>query len=348
MTDPQQAAHAGGAQTTMPECLQRHRTLVDDALHVAVDRLPPTVRSAAAYHFGWRDADGKPVESNGGKAIRPAITLLAAEACGAEPEAALVGAVALELVHDFSLIHDDLMDGDAERRHRPTVWAIFGAGQAIVTGDALLALAQQLLLEDGRSQGPAALELCRAIAGMLEGQAQDLAFETRLDVTVDEGVHMSSLKTGALLACAGALGALLAKAGDARVAALRAYGRDVGIAFQAVDDILGIWGEPEVTGKPMASDLRQRKKTLPILYALESGGATARELRALLASDEIADDDLLNAVRLLESAGSRAWALELASQYLGDALAHLEGADLRPGPAHDLRAAAEFIVRRDF
>jgi geranylgeranyl diphosphate synthase type I len=347
MTYVRQTASAGGART-MPECLVRHRELINDGLRAAVDRLPPAVRAVAGYHFGWRDADGEETAGNGGKAIRPAITLLAAEACGAEAERALVGAVAIELVHNFSLIHDDLMDGDRERRHRPTVWAVFGTGQAIVAGDALQALAQQLLLEEVHTRGRAAVELCEATAEMIEGQAQDLEFETRLDVTLDEGLRMSGLKTGALLACAGVLGPVLAGAGDAETAALRAYGLDLGIAFQAVDDVLGIWGEPEVTGKPMASDLRQRKKTLPILHALSSGGRLARELTDLLAGDEPTGDRLTDAVRLLDAAGSREWALDLATRYLADALAQLDGPAFCAGPAQDLREAALFIARRDF
>jgi len=337
------------AKSVLPECLVRHRDLIDGALRGAVDRLPPAVHTAAAYHFGWRDAAGREVAGNGGKAIRPAMTLLAAEACGARPEAALTGAVALEIVHNYSLIHDDLMDGDAERRHRATVWAVFGAGQAIIVGDALAALAQELLLDDARGRDQAAAELCRATAEMIEGQAHDLEFETRLQVSVAEGLQMSAQKTGALLGCAGALGAILAGADEAHVAALRAYGRNLGIAFQAVDDVLGIWGDTKVTGKPTASDLRQRKKTLPILHALESHGRQAGELRSLLAGEEeLAGQRLESAVGLLESAGSRAWTLELAARYLSDALAALEGSALGSGPARDLRDAALFIVGRDF
>jgi len=348
MTDTQRVATTA-AKSALPECLARHRDLIDGALREAVDRLPPAVHTAAAYHFGWCDADGRELAGNGGKAIRPAMTLLAAEACGARPEAALAGAVALELVHNYSLVHDDLMDGDTERRHRATVWAVFGAGQAIIVGDALAALAQELLLDDARGRDQAAAELCRATAEMIEGQAHDLEFETRLQVSVAEGLQMSAQKTGALLGCAGALGAILAGADEAHVAALRSFGRNLGIAFQAVDDVLGIWGDTSVTGKPTASDLRQRKKTLPILHALEAPTAAADELRALLAgADELVDERLRDAVTLLDDAGSRTWALKLAKRYLAHALAALEGHALEPGPAADLHVAALFIVGRDF
>ena len=184
---------------------------------------------------------------------------------------------------------------------------------------------------------------------MIEGQAHDLEFETRLRVSVGEGLQMSAQKTGALLGCAGALGAILAGADEALVAALRSFGRHLGIAFQAVDDVLGIWGDASVTGKPSASDLRQRKKTLPILHALEAQTPAADDLRALLAgADELVGERLRGAVRLLDEAGSRAWTLELAERYLTKALAALEGRSLAPGAATDLREAALFIVGRDF
>jgi geranylgeranyl diphosphate synthase type I len=182
----------------------------------------------------------------------------------------------------------------------------------------------------------------------MEGQAQDLAFEARLDVTVEEGIAMCRLKTGALLACAGALGAIFAGMDGAGVAALRAFGNDVGVAFQAVDDVLGIWGEPEVTGKPMANDLRQRKKTLPMLHALEAAGPHSRELTQLLEAGDLHDERLERAVGLLEESGSREWTLDLAGRHLEGALAHLEGQSLRRGPAEDLRDAAHFIVNREF
>src|SRR5207245_901889 len=136
----------------LPGALVRTRAAVSGGLRRAVDRLSPPIDRVVAYHLGWRDPDGHEVGADGGKAIRPAIALLAGEAVGGSASSALAGAVALELVHNYSLIHDDVMDGDRERRHRPTVWALFGIGQAIVAGDAIVALAQQLLLEDPRPE----------------------------------------------------------------------------------------------------------------------------------------------------------------------------------------------------
>jgi geranylgeranyl diphosphate synthase type I len=334
---------------TAPRSLTRSRALIQAGLQDAVGRLAPSLQRVAAYHLGWRDRDGREVEHPGGKAVRPTLTLLSAEAVGAAPAAAVPGAVALELVHNFSLIHDDLMDGDRERRHRPTVWALFGAGEAIIAGDALAALAYAVLLEAEGDQGQrAGRELTRATLEMIRGQSEDLTFESRLDVTEQEVVDMSAHKTGALISCACALGAILGGGTDRQVDGLRTYGRHVGIAFQAVDDVLGIWGEPDVTGKPAAGDLRQHKKTLPVAHALAAPGAGAAELGGLLSDGELSAEAIGRALEILDASGGRAWSLQVAEEHLALALAALDGAELAAGPAGELRDMALFVVGRDF
>lgn len=333
----------------VPDAVVRARPLLGPPLRAAVGRLAPDLEGMAAYHLGWRDRDGREVDGDGGKAIRPAIALVSAEAVGARPEAALVGAVALELVHNFSIVHDDVMDGDAERRHRATLWSLYGVGQAIVVGDALLSLAHQLLLEDTRPEADAAaMELALATMEMIRGQSDDLAFESRVDVTEDECLAMSARKTGALLSCAAALGGILGGAGTATVAALRAYGRHVGLAFQAVDDVLGVWGAPSATGKPVANDLRRHKKTLPVVWALRRGGPVGDELAGLLSNGGLSERAVERAVALLEAAGARDATERIAAEHLRAAEAALDGARLAPGPATELRAIASFVVGRSF
>ena len=333
----------------VPQALMEHRPLIAGGLRRAVGRLAPDIRLMLAYHLGWVDEHGREVDGDGGKAIRPALTLLAAEAVGARADRALSGAVALELVHNFSLIHDDVMDGDTQRRHRPTVWARFGVGRAIVAGDAALTLAQELLLEDpGPGSHRAAAELARATALMIEGQAQDVDLESRLDVSEKQVLGMTARKTGALLGCAGALGAILGGGPDRLVDALRGFGMDLGVAFQAVDDVLGIWGDPAVTGKPAASDLRQRKNTIPVVHALRSNGPEASQLGDLLARGALDERRLSRAVELLDAAGSRTWALGLADERLAQALGHLGADGLRPEAVEHLSEVARFVVGRDF
>jgi geranylgeranyl diphosphate synthase, type I len=274
---------------------------------------------------------------------------LSAEAVGAAPEIALPGAVALELVHNFSLLHDDIIDGDRERRHRPTVWALHGVGRAIILGDALASLATRVLLETPGPEGRAATrELVAAVDTMIDGQAQDMAFEGAPAVTVDQCVTMEARKTGALLACASTIGAILAGGPPPAVGALREYGLQLGLAFQAVDDLLGIWGDPERTGKPRGSDLDGHKKTYPIAAALARGGAPADALRRLLDDGPLTDADRTRAARLVVDAGGRDATERFATRSLERALAALEQEDLEPGPAAELRELAIFAADRDF
>jgi geranylgeranyl diphosphate synthase type I len=265
------------------QVLDRAREVTQPMMRQAVARLAPSIRDVVCYHLGWTDADGTPNEVRGGKGIRPALAMLSAEAAWADASVGAPGGVAIELAHNFSLVHDDLMDGDRERRHRATVWALWGPGMAILAGDALSNLATEVLLS---SANPAALAAAAALgeatSEMIAGQADDLAFERRQIVSVEECMAMSTAKTGALLGCAASIGAILAGAPPATVRALRDFGRHLGVSFQAVDDLLGIWGDPATTGKPAGNDIRQRKKSMPIVAALAAGDEEAKELEALL------------------------------------------------------------------
>jgi geranylgeranyl diphosphate synthase type I len=333
---------------TLPPTLNRSRDIVEPAMRAAVARLDPVTERVAAYHLGWVDADGRPAES-GGKAVRPALALLSARAVGAADEVGVPGAVAVELVHNFSLLHDDLMDGDVQRRHRATVWAVWGASTAILVGDAMLSLAYQVLTDAG---GEGALSsaalLGAATQGLIAGQVEDLAFERRPTVTVAECLTMAAGKTGALLGCSAAIGAVLAGAPERTVAALRHYGEQLGLAFQLVDDLLGIWGDADVTGKPVGSDLRARKKSLPIAYALESGTDAGRELVDWLASSEPAPDDSVErAAGLVVAAGGRAWAHEEAQRRLAAATGALDDIEIDASARDELITLGRFIVSRE-
>lgn len=328
-------ARPGGApeRRGLPPVLDRYGELLVPAIDAAVERLHPTLRPALQHHF-----------AGGGKRVRGALVLLSAAAAGAPESVGVPGAVALELVHNFSLIHDDVIDGDEERRHRPTVWARYGLGQAIVGGDALaLAAIELLLAEPTAPRVRAAAVLAQATQAMIAGQADDMAFEGRETVTVDECLAMEAGKTGALLACAASLGAILGEAPDATVCALAEFGAHVGIAFQAVDDVLGIWGDPSVTGKPVGSDLLARKRTLPVTIALAEGGR-AEELAQLL-DGPLEPADLARATELLET--GRRQALTIAEAHVENALACLASVDLAPGPAAELVELAHFVSQRD-
>ena len=342
--------------TSVDEILSRSREATQPALREAVGRLPASIRLLAAYHFGWSDTKGNPLSGSVGKGIRPTLALLSARAAWAEAEVGLPGGVAIELVHNYSLIHDDIIDGDLERHHRPTVWSVWGVGPAIIAGDALENLAHQILLEASPTTGPAAAAaLSAATAEMIAGQADDIAFEQRRNVGVEECMAMSEAKTGALLGCAASIGAILAAAPDATVGALRDFGRHLGLAFQAVDDLLGIWGDPGRTGKPAGNDLRNRKKSMPVVAALAGGGDDAEELRALILgapgdTGELAvldDEQIGRATYLVEACGGREWTTVRAKSHLDSALGALDRVRMSAIPHRELADIAAYVVERE-
>ncbi|MEU8935566.1 polyprenyl synthetase family protein [Streptomyces sp. NPDC048409] len=325
--------------TAPPHVLVRCRELVRPALAAAVARLHPWVGEMAGYAFGWCEVGGSPAAGPGGKGVRQALAVLGAETAGAPAAHGVPAAVAVELVHAFSLVHDDIMDGDATRHRRPAVWQAYGTGPAVLAGDALFALAVETLA--AAPGGPGAVRLLSAaLADLVHGQADDLLFAARpwTGVSAREYRTMAERKTGALLGCAVALGAALGGAPEATVGALDQAGRHLGVAFQLVDDVLGIWGDPAVTGKPVHGDLRQRKKTYPVLAAL--GSPAAPRLARLLDEPGRAAE----AAALIEEAGGRAAALAEARRHTARAEALFAGMPTAPA---ELRALLDFLVRRD-
>jgi geranylgeranyl diphosphate synthase, type I len=338
---------SGRMTAVMPDGVAVARDLVGPALSASIQRLTPEVRTVAAYHLGLTDAEGRPAGS-GGKALRPTLALLSARAAGAPPHRGVPAAVAVELVHNFSLLHDDIMDGDVERRHRPTAWKVYGVGPAILAGDALLALAQDILLEEGSQQGSWAVRcLSAAVLRLIAGQGADLAFERRDDVSLAECLAMAGDKTAALMACASSIGAVYLGAPPSLAMGLAGYGAHVGLAFQLTDDLLGIWGAPEVTGKPVRSDLRARKKSLPVVAALTSGTSQGRELGELLARpDPLSEEDLILAAKLVEEADGKRWTEAEADKQLAEAERCLAETGMPDDVRAEFSAIAQFITTR--
>jgi geranylgeranyl diphosphate synthase, type I len=353
----------------IPAGVATARDLVGPALAAAAERISPDVRTVAAYHLGLplppapvglppAPANGSAAGRSGGngkpggtgKALRPALALLSARAALAVPERGVPAAVAVELVHNFSLLHDDIMDGDTERRHRPTAWTVYGVGAAILAGDAMLALAQDILLEDSRPQGLwAARCLSAAVQRLIAGQGADLAFERRDDVTLAECLDMAGDKTAALMACSCSIGAIHVGAPPAVAMGLAGFGAHIGLAFQLTDDLLGIWGSPAVTGKPVRSDLRARKKSLPVVAALTAGVPAAAELAALLRrEDALGEDDLARASALVEEAGGKSWTEQKAADQLAAAHACLAETPMPDDVRAEFAGIAEFITARQW
>lgn len=334
---------------TAAQVLSECRRIVESRHRAAVDTLPARMRHIAGYHIGWWDADATPCEQRG-KAYRIALALCCARAAGG-PEAVSCGvtpAVAVELVHDFSLIHDDIMDGDRFRRGRETAWSAFGVGPAILAGDTLLALASNLL-----GAGPLGPVLSGAVLRLCAGQDADLRFETESEASLVGCVAMADGKTGALMGCACELGALAGlghTGGDPADAGLyRSFGRMLGLAFQLVDDVLGIWGDPRITGKPAYSDLIRRKKTLPVAAALATDTPAADRLARLYrCGDDFQHTEPAELADLVEEAGGRRWAVAEVRRCVDAAAESLAAAHPDPCAAEDLLALARLVADRDY
>jgi geranylgeranyl diphosphate synthase type I len=333
---------------TAPAVLGRIGEIVQPALRAAVGTMADErMRRIASYQLGWCDEHGQATDS-GGKAIRPALAILSAEAVLGTPEPGIPGAVALELVHNFSLLHDDVMDRDVTRRHRPTGWVAFGEGDAILAGNALLTLAVQVLDQTGIEGRRSLPHLMAATQQLISGQSLDLGLENRGSVQLDEVLAMEAGKTASLLACASSIGALAAGAPEHIVRGLEAFGHEMGMAFQLVDDILGVVGDPARTGKSSSSDVRAGKRSAPIVAALNSGTAAGDRLAELFAAGPLEDDDVVDlATALIDEAGGLAWASHEADSRLAQALAHIAPLELAEPAAAGLVEIATYIVARD-
>ena len=270
------------------------------------------------YHMGWLDPQLRPAQVNSGKRVRPVLVLLACEAIGSPADKALPAAASVELLHNFSLIHDDIEDDSPTRRHRPTVWALWGRPQAINAGDAMFTLARTALA-GLPARGLAAERTLEAFhvfdetcLRLTEGQYLDMSFESRMDVTVDEYLTMIAGKTAALVGASLELGALVGAAEPDTRQHLAEFGRHLGLAFQIQDDILGIWGDEALTGKSAESDILTRKKSLPVIYALQNpeiGPALARRY-----TQSMENADIPEVLELLLRAGARQYAEQMAQQ----------------------------------
>lgn len=283
---------------------EMHRAL--ESLEGPIALLPGMVN----YHLGFVDASFERVElpaSARGKRFRPAIAMLACAAVGGDPERAAPLGAAIEILHNFTLIHDDIQDQSPTRRHRPTVWSQWGVAQAINAGDAAFAAAQIALLNlrDRHADSDLILRLAaefnRMTIQIVQGQALDLEFEGRDNVTPDAYLNMIELKTGVIVRFAAWAGALLGGADEERAALFADFGRSLGIGFQVRDDLLGIWGATATTGKAEADDIRRRKQSLPIVILRGRASAADKAiLDRLYHAPEIAESGIQEVLALLE------------------------------------------------
>jgi geranylgeranyl diphosphate synthase type I len=301
------------------------------------------------------DAEGQRIPCAAGKAIRPTLCLLACEAVSGDYRRALPAAAALELIHNYSLIHDDIQDDDSERRHRPTVWKIWGKPQAINAGTAMRLLANRALAHfTEKSIGPQKQWQAQRLLDdinlrLLEGQYLDISFESRFDIAVSDYLKMIEGKTAALLAGSLEIGALLGTDDTRLIRSFHEIGHNMGMAFQIKDDILGIWGCAEKTGKPLGSDIRRRKKTLPIIYTLEiSEDGLKKKLAGIYGNGHLGKDDLSTVMRILDTVEAQLYAQRMVERYCEQARRALNTLELVPSARDNLEAVLDFLIARDF
>lgn len=338
--------------TGLAERAAGYRPAIQREMREAVGSRPDGLYAWMRYHLGWEDQAGQPVEASPGKLMRPVAVLLATELFGGVVAHALPAAAAIELVHNFSLLHDDVEDASEFRRGRQNLWVFAGAPQAINTGDGMFVVARlaeyRMLAAGASAERVLAVmrEIDDACLRLVEGQYLDMSFETRPDVTLDEYLTMAQGKTAAMFAAPFAAGAILAGASEAAVAAVREYGRHVGLAFQMVDDVLGIWGDPAVTGKPVGDDLSARKMTYPVIEALQSSEEAGGLLREAYAAPPSSGDPIEAMGRWVEATGARAATETKARAEMQLAMEALTGAGLSAEALGILAEYAEAAVGR--
>jgi geranylgeranyl diphosphate synthase type I len=302
------------------------------------------------YHLGWLDERLEACEFKGGKHLRSILCLLACEAIAGDYRQALPAAAAIEFVHNFSLIHDDIEDGDERRRHRSTVWKLWGIPQAINTGDAMHVISH-IAITGLKARPESKIEIMRVFNDTLmhlcEGQYLDMDFQTRQDVTIEEYMEMITYKTGALIGAATTIGAIAGGGNRETVLHFQSFGHKIGVAFQIKDDILDIWGDLGKTGKSSRNDIRNKKKTLPVLFALQHP-PDRNELKHLYAKEKFTEMDIERIFELLTKAKAYDYTSRIAKQYKDEAMSELEG--LCPGSRamNDLQAIGHFLVDRDY
>jgi len=330
------------------------RTQIQGAMRAAFPAVEARVERFYAmqeYQLGWRDERLAPADFDPGKLLRPQLSLLACRAAGGDALQALPLAAGIQLIHDFSLIHDDIEDNSDTRRGRPTVWTIWGLAQGINAGDGMFVVAHMALHRMNEAGVPAevALEVLRrfdqTILTICEGQYLDLSFEGNLAISESDYLTMISRKTAALVAAATGLGAIVGGADATTAKALFDFGQNLGLAFQIQDDVLGIWGDPTMTGKPPAADLYRRKLSLPVIHALRTADERER-LAQIYSQAHVDDNNVQQMLEILAQAGAQGYTTGVAEHYHRQALAALDTAHGNSAALAELRAIAERLPGR--
>jgi len=322
-----------------------------EAIAGSESELSPLLR----YHLGWEAKNGDPSTKGGGKALRPVLCLTACDLAGGDWREALPAAAALELVHNFSLVHDDIQDRDMTRRGRETLWAIHGESAAVSAGNAMRVIADKTLMFLANTKlAPhvvveVAADLTQRYLEMIEGQYMDMSFESSNDVTVDQYLDMIGRKTGALIESAMYMGALVATSDAKTAGTFGTCGRWLGLAFQIRDDYLGVWGDPCATGKAVGADIRRKKKSMPIVHLFQQSAGEDRSWlgKAYAGQGEVEEKDVERILEMLDQFGTLEHVATAASTHAAKAVEEIRTTGLSGKVEQTVKAMAEFFVTRE-
>ncbi|MFQ5975876.1 MAG: polyprenyl synthetase family protein [Candidatus Hydrothermarchaeales archaeon] len=339
------------------DILNEHLDMVDNEIKDLFKghNFPSKLYDMMQYHMGWLDENFKTTTQYGGKRFRPTLCLLVYNALSGVYDKALPAAAALELIHNFSLIHDDIEDRDETRRHKPTIWKLWGEVQGINTGDGMHVLANlaALRLRERDVSDSRVVDVLKilneTVMRLCEGQYLDMSFEETMDVTTDMYLDMVSRKTAALIRATTEIGALLATENEEMIKHFKNFGEMIGIGFQIRDDIIGVWEKSESTGKPKASDIRNKKKSLPVIHALEKSSKEQRKaMQAIYAKEKLTDKDVEKVLDILHKAGSYEYSQNVAKKYENEALKELSNIKVNNKAMDRIKELAMFLVRRSY
>jgi len=322
------------------DLLKNHRSLVEGRIaQLKLDRQPAELYDPIAYTMAL-----------GGKRMRPILCLLGCELFGGAPEAALSAAVGIEVFHNFTLLHDDIMDEAPLRRNRPTVHVKWNANIALLSGDVMFVMANQLMLESDQGAWPKILPLFRQPSiEVCEGQQWDMNFDTATDVSTADYLHTIGYKTAMLLACAPKTGAYLGGADEANAQHAYNFGKHLGLAFQLQDDLLDVYGDPEKFGKQVGGDILSNKKTFLLLKAMElAEGDAANDLKRWLEATEFDKAEKVAAVTsIYNQLNIRALTTQEMDRQYEQALEALKAIPVPEANKAGLHAIAERLMVRE-
>jgi len=337
----------------LPGMFTEYRADIGGALRATLDNQDP-VYNLLRYYMGWVDPEGNATTGTEGKYLRPTLCLFSCEAVGGARGMAMPAAAAMELIHNFSLIHDDIQDGDETRHHRKTLWAIWGIPKALVAGNVLRIVADSTL-DDLQSAGvptgralPVIGQLTQAYLEMIEGQYLDISFEGQSEVGLKQYLDMIARKTGALIRCSFTMGALIGSHNIGDANAFRESGRALGFLFQVRDDILGIWGDEESTGKPVGADIRRKKNAFPAVYAMsQAQGEDKQHLLGIYRKDVLSDADVEDVLHIMDALNVREQAHALAVEETEVAMDALATVEIEYSARREYEKLLEFLLYRE-